>query len=599
MPHERPDSRRPPPNPRPRERERVGRGSRANGVGFAVALATATACLPEGPPGLGELVFASDGLQEALPADGPFGDGRSGADGLGSGARTGARRPLLVHGHLRDSEAGYYPSLYLVDGGAPRWLADDAVLLAQPWGQDGSYWFATYGTCEVDGPGVLGCPSDTLDRLARDGQVTQLFSGARLVTFQRVGPWTSATLSDHRGFVRRDDGVDVAVQGSLLPLGRWYFAVSAANAQTLVRFSDDDPTPQVVATGVISWSWLPVAPRPLGWLVVKREGGSVVVDPDTLETQRLPVDLLAWGDRTIRPDGKMIAAFARTPAATADASAQITFIDPLTWETQTQEIPLGSRFLDTWRATWRPGTEDLWVGTTAGTGMAPTLYSLSPARPPRAFAMFDIASGKENADARNGELLTHSAALAPFFGFESAFSRDGSEVLVSDADGHDAWLDVSAPDAPLRPVVPTSVQANWIIESQTPGAAWTLGTAAAETSLWSSARPPGPGLPPRLAQVARGVSLVWVGPTRALAIVRRIGANGTYGDSIFGAGGHGDLVLLDADGKETWIASNVISFTPVPSCAECDALAPGSRLIYVVNASRPWHRNGVWECTLP
>jgi len=82
--------------------------------------------------------------------------------------------------------------------------------------------------------------------------------------------------------------------------------------------------------------------------------------------------------------------------------------------------------------------------------------------------------------------------------------------------------------------------------------------------------------------------------------VRSIGDDGYSGHfSPLGATAHGDLVLLDPQGGETWIASNVISFTPVPACAGCDALASGARLIYVVNASRPWHRNGVWECTLP
>jgi len=590
---------------RPGERKRDPRVS-IIALGVWVATGALSGCLEEGPAGLGELVLASDGIQDAVLADGPFGDGPPPSDGASGGAPSVQGRRLLVYGRLRDSDAGVFPSLYLIEGGTARWLVDNAVLFAHPWGQDGSSWFATYGICNVDHNGSLDCPTDALERLGPDGQLTEVLSGGRLATFEHVGPWTSATLGDGRSLVRRDDGVEVAAQGSLLPLGRWYFAASASDRHTLVRFSDDDPMPQVVATKVTSWSSLPVMPRPLGWLIVKTDAGALLVDPDTLESQPLPVDPNFMRDVSVRPDRSMIASFWTTPGGAGPRMSGLAFVDPLTWKVQSPTFSLAPDSFDTWRATWRPDTDELWVGTT---GEAPTLFAFSPSAPdvmgdlPRQTAQLqglDVAGEKRSPDDHNSELLSHSGLYAPFLGFGTSVSSDGKELLVSSGRA-DAWLDWNAVETPhLRPVLPNGLDTDWVIETGTPGSAWALGTESEEASLWFSARAPSPEEPPRMQQVARRVSMVWVGATRALAIVRNVGGRGGWGNGAgTSAGGHGDLVLLDPQGGETWIASNVISFTPVPSCAGCDALAPGSRLIYIVNASRPWHRNGVWECTLP
>ena len=479
------------------------------------------------------------------------------------------------------------------DGGAPRRLVQDVPLFPALY----DLWDGRGRLLVRHRPGGTGAMSWELSRIDPSsaaeplsfGRVREVFQGTdrNFVAYQRL---------EGELLVRGADDVERIAAPNATQVGFVGDTLIFSQDRVLARLGPSDASPRVIAGDA---TWTPVFLEGRPHLVINTQGPNGLRDltlVDAGPTVVTPPRLLARGrfvDRpVVSPDGARVVIVESLAPQPAVRAHLYVLSDPQPRTIELAIPPLPPRRRGSFEpqpgvaadVEFRPASDEVWLFLNR------TPFVLNP----------DGTATRGPADRYAGERVIRlarafSAGPSRFRTArrDSYFTADGRRWLW--ADGEDqlffgpAGDPAATPDVPVIPLG-TSRDLDAIFEA-TPGGTLAImrELEGGRDDLWLL--DPGAAAPRPL---LRNVASFILGDTRAVAVVRKIAGR---------TQGAGDLVDVElATGAETILAHNVseVALTaPSAGCATCDLTAPGTELLYVVQARIPWRFDGLWAGALP
>jgi hypothetical protein len=542
-------------------------------LGAACCAGGLAGCLPEATPGIGERVLAGRGMADVM-----FGD-------VGSPPRllfTRERTTVVTD----PAEAFFVPrDLFMVTaGGEPALVAKDLdVVLGRRLRWDGR------------GRLVLRYEAQVVDNLATaqvalfdpaSGELERL-GRARTTQLSGDGQWLLRQLGDGTVIARTLDGRE-RMLGLIKDASFAGADLLYRVEKNLLRYGRDDDSPRQIESDVERWRVRPgVAPgvfvhRSVGgmnetvneWSLIDLDG---VAPPRVLATDRGPTNLQSSAD------GTQVAVLTGGPAR---GIVRMHVIPLAGGEERTVDLtvppPIDSagreQSIDVFSVSFRPGTSEVWCFVEA------RLYVLagdgSLTFVDRAVEVSSGVGPARRGDAGLFELPVQTESLFTADGKRWIF-RSGNKVLLGDADhpsseeGMLVSMDVFAAEI-------TELPGGMLVFEDRPSGGGRRDLYVAE--------PPYEGR--RL--LVRDVAETIFGHGRVLALSHKIGGDNAS------SSGTGDMSIVDlASGGETILARNVTDVAVPRVCADCDPIAPGTPLLYGVQARVPFKYDGLWLGTVP
>jgi hypothetical protein len=309
----------------------------------------------------------------------------------------------------------------------------------------------------------------------------------------------------------------------------------------------------------------------------KASSGFALLDPETLQASTfLPEHeptLLSWGWASPSPDGRWLPVVVFFPSWSKPHTMDtwlLAFLDLTTAEIQTTDFRLSSAREGPLLGEWRPGRSEFWFATyTKELAIwKPETWVTSPQRS-RPFSYYRAPNGPSSIFTQDGRY---------FFATEE---EDETVVYVGSAD---------EPEGPLFQLNPSGTKT--LSYSQLTDGRLLIGYFSAADSKRSDYLVVNPDT--KTSQPFTSASyVVAIGNSRALMLVDW--------DSTAGSG---NLALIDYQtGKQTLLAESayVAAVDPGPSAVSppADALAPGTRVAYLLRYRIASPYDGLWVAELP